>query len=168
MDHPFEMSRASLQLTGLLICAAMAGCAAQDVNHAAKAAATPLQDLNLIKEEIPLVLQTAQAKPYAMPDDTGCAHLQAQILALDEVLGPDLDTPATSENPGLIERGAGEAKASLIKAIGRTTEGAVPFRSWVRKLSGAERHARHVVAAITAGSIRRAFLKGMKTARDCT
>ena len=37
----------------------------------------------------------------------------------------------------------------------------IPFRGWIRKLSGAERHDKYVQAAITAGAVRRAYLKGL-------
>lgn len=44
----------------------------------------------------------------------------------------------------------------------------IPFRGWVRKLSGAERHSRKVEAAIAAGTVRRAFLKGVAITKDCS
>src|SRR5664280_2970956 len=71
---------------------------------------------------------------------------------------PDLDTPATESNSGLIERGSNEAKSSAVDALRSTTEGIVPFRGWVRKLSGAERYSHKVAASIAAGTVRRAFL----------
>jgi hypothetical protein len=151
----------------LTIALIMSGCASNDVSHTAKAAIMPLNDLNLVKDDIPTVLLSAQAKPYAMPEDAQCERLQAYIRDLDNVLGPDLDAPASDEHPSLIERGTNEAKESMIKAIGRTTESAVPFRSWVRKLSGAERHSRQTLAAITAGTVRRGFLKGLYAANRC-
>ncbi len=43
----------------------------------------------------------------------------------------------------------------------------MPFRGWIRRLSGAERHARDVAAAIAAGTARRAFLKGVGQGRIC-
>jgi hypothetical protein len=43
----------------------------------------------------------------------------------------------------------------------------VPFRSWVRKLSGAERYSRDVSAAIAAGIVRRSYLKGVGQVRGC-
>jgi hypothetical protein len=43
----------------------------------------------------------------------------------------------------------------------------VPFRGWVRKLSGAERYSRQVAAAIAAGAARRAFLKGLAQGKGC-
>lgn len=129
MPQNFQTIRQAAWLVILTMALLMTACASQDVNQATKAATTPLYDLNLFKDDIPPVLLAAQAQPYAVPDDVRCENLQVHILALDEALGPDLDTPVTAENPGLIERGTEEAKASLIKAIGRTTEGAVPFRS---------------------------------------
>ena len=61
------------------------------------------------------------------------------------------------------EAGSGAA----VGALQRTAEGVIPFRGWIRKLSGAERHSRQVAAAITAGGVRRAFLKGVRASRSC-
>jgi hypothetical protein len=52
--------------------------------------------------------------------------------------------------------------------VQRTAEGLIPFRSWVRKLSGAEKHAKQVSACVAAGTARRAFLKGLATSQHCT
>ena len=41
------------------------------------------------------------------------------------------------------------------EAVRRTVEGMVPFRSWVRKLTGAEKHSKEVAASIIAGGVRR-------------
>jgi hypothetical protein len=38
----------------------------------------------------------------------------------------------------------------------------------VRKLTGAERHDSYVAAAITAGAVRRAYLKGLGESRGCS
>jgi len=43
----------------------------------------------------------------------------------------------------------------------------VPFRGWLRKLSGAELHSKKVAKAIAAGTIRRAFIKGIKSTKQC-
>jgi hypothetical protein len=43
----------------------------------------------------------------------------------------------------------------------------IPFRGWVRKLTGAERHDKLVQSAITAGAVRRAYLKGLGEAKGC-
>jgi hypothetical protein len=46
-------------------------------------------------------------------------------------------------------------------------ESVIPFRGWIRKLDGAERHSKEVAAAIAAGSVRRAFLKGVGQTLGC-
>lgn len=139
---------------------ALAACASKGADRVTDAATRPLGDLNLVREEIPDVLRQAQAKPYQLPAEVDCASLVQRVHELDHVLGADLDTPPTKENPGLIERGSDAAGDAAIGALARTADGLIPFRGWVRKLSGAERHSRKVEAAIAAGTVRRAFLKG--------
>ncbi len=169
-----------LPLLPLLLVAA---CAAPDPSRQADAPAsspngtsaqvtqavtTPLSDLNLVRADIPTVLVAAQKAPYTPPVDRSCVALTNDVRALDAVLGPDLDTPATPSNPGLVERGAGAVGGAAVGALRGAAEGVVPFRGWVRKLSGAERYSKDVAAAIAAGTIRRAFLKGLGQAAGCT
>lgn len=132
----------------------------------ADAATTPLSDLNLMRAEIPAVLQAAQKGAYAVPADKSCPALAAEIQALDAALGPDIDAPAGPEQ-GIAEKGAGMAGDAAIGALRGFAEGIVPFRSWVRKLTGAERYSREVSAAIAAGLVRRAYLKGLGQAAGC-
>jgi len=131
------------------------------------AATSPLNDLNLIRAKIPAVLLDAQKQPYAIPAEPTCADMAVKIQELDAVLGPDLDAPHTGLDPSLVERGTNEAKNAAIGALRSTTENIIPFRGWVRKISGAESHARNVAAAIVAGTIRRAFIKGVMASKPC-
>jgi len=132
------------------------------------AATTPLSDLNLVHASIPAVLVDAQKRPYVAPADQSCTALAAEVRVLDEVLGPDLDAPASASNPGLIERGSTAVGDAAIGAVRGAVQGVVPYRGWVRKLTGAEKHSKHVAAAIAAGTVRRAFLKGLGVARGCS
>lgn len=150
----------------LLLPLALAACAGTPKASVTDAATTPLADLHLVHAEIPAALVAAQKQPYATPE-AGCSALLAEVRVLDEVLGPDLDAPATPTNPGLIERGGTAVGGAAVGALKGAAEGVVPFRSWVRKLSGAERYAKDVSAAIAAGTVRRAFLKGVGVARTC-
>ncbi len=131
------------------------------------AATTPLSDLNLVHASIPAVLVDAQKRPYVAPADHSCPALAAEVRALDEVLGPDLDAPASASNPGLIERGSTAVGDAAVSAVRGAAQGVVPFRGWVRKLTGAERYSKEVAAAIAAGTVRRAFLKGVAVTRGC-
>ena len=109
------------------------------------------------------MLAEAQKAPYGLNESSSCTELKAAIKSLDEALGADLDTPATESNPSLIER-SGDAVAGAVKSA---SEGLIPYRGWVRKLTGAERYSKQVAAAIAAGTVRRAFLKGVARARNC-
>lgn len=164
-------------LSAILLAGLLAGCATKDAGRPAagpeassrntqfaQAATTPLSDFNLVRADIPPVLAAAQKAPYGVPADRSCAALAADVQALDAVLGADLDTPSTAANPSLIDRGGDAA----VGAFRNAAEGVVPFRGWVRKLSGAEKYSREVAAAIAAGTIRRAYLKGLGVASGCT
>lgn len=133
----------------------------------AQAATTPLADLNLVNAPIPPVLLEAQRAPYADPADGTCLGLQTQITALEAVLGADLDVPPSPNNPSLIERGAGLVGQTATQQVRGAAESVVPFRSWIRRLTGAERYSREVAAAIAAGTVRRAYLKGIGQVRGC-
>jgi hypothetical protein len=175
----------TLQRAGLVLAVvALAGCASgpsqsppapitsSDKPGAAEAAVgqavtTPLSDLNLVQAPIPAALREAHKAPYATPADSSCEQLASLVQALDEVLGTDLDAPPTPGNPGLVERGSKEVGNAAAGALKSAAEGIVPFRGWVRKLSGAERYSKEVAAAIAAGTVRRAYLKGLGEARGC-
>lgn len=132
-----------------------------------QAATAPLSDLDIVRAPIPPVLLAARQAPYGLPADASCPALTAEIESLDAALGADLDTPSTPVNPSLIERGTEAAGDALVGAVRNTTEGVIPFRGWVRRLTGAERYSRKVSAAIAAGSVRRGFLKGLGQAAGC-
>jgi hypothetical protein len=174
MTQPISLSCAALALL-------LAGCASTSggsnpvapasgsaaADQIGQAAVTPLNDLNLVRADIPPVLVAAQKAPYAQPADMACPSLAAQVQALDAALGADLDVPPTAANPSLIERGATAVGNAAVGSLRGAAEGVVPFRGWVRKLSGAEKYSRDVAAAIAAGTIRRAYLKGLGQAVGC-
>ncbi|MFT3857099.1 MAG: hypothetical protein QM742_06240 [Aquabacterium sp.] len=152
----------------LAILLTLGACASKTTSRVTGAATTPLNDLNIVRADIPDVLVEAQKGPYAMPREVTCSAITTEIHKLDEVLGADLDAPASGEVPSLLERGTTAVENSAVGAVQRTAEGLIPFRSWVRKLTGAERYSKRVSAAITAGSVRRAFLKGVGASQACS
>jgi hypothetical protein len=116
-----------------------------------------------LRTKIPDPLLVAMADPYGRPPRNGkCADLVALVEPLDDALGDDLDTPPEAQ-PGLSQRGRG----SVLGLAAGAASDAIPFRSWVRKLTGAERHDELVQRAILAGAVRRAYLKGLGEARGC-
>lgn len=121
--------------------------------------ATPLEDLNLRKVEIPGVLQRAVTDPYVIRGLTGCAAVAAEVGRLDAALGPDRDQAQAPE-----EKGAGATAMGLVRA---GAEGVVPYRGWLRRLSGAAAHEARVREAVNAGAARRGYLKGMGMRMNC-
>lgn len=155
------------RLTPVLLAVALAACTSKNQMSVVDTATTPLRDLNLVHTKIPAVLVEAQKAPYAVPLDKSCTSLDANIRALGNVLETDIDAPASDNKPGLIEQGSSAAEKATVDTLRLTTEGVVPFRGWVRKLSGSERHSKQVAAAIAAGILRRAFLKGFRASMEC-
>ena len=102
-----------------------------------------------------------------MPEAQNCVALSLEIRALDDALGDDLDAPVTDDDPSLMDRASGVARDQAVGTVRRTAEGLVPFRGWVRKLIGAERHSKHLTECVMAGSVRRAFLNGIAAAQGC-
>ncbi len=131
------------------------------------AATAPLDDLNLRRQYIPTVLLQAEANPYDLRNLNQCAPIAAEIARLNEALGPDTDEPPVQDGSFLSERAADAASAAALDAIRDATTDFIPGRGWVRRLSGAEQHSRHVQSAIQAGRMRRAFLKGIGMQRNC-
>ena len=168
-------SNTALSLVAAALAFSLAGCASPDTAKGAakegvqlqKAVEAPLADLNLVQEKIPAVLEAAVKAPYALPSERNCAALANEVNALDGALGADLDTPPTVANPGLVERGTNMVGDAANDALRGAAESVIPFRGWVRKLDGAERHSKEVAAAIAAGSVRRAFLKGVGQTLGC-
>jgi len=136
-------------------------------------ASQPLNDLNLLENRIPTVLTAAAQKgPYAAPADASCAALRTELDELDVALGPDIDAPAVpGDDPSLVVQAVGyvgqKAVDSVSTTVNTVVDGVLPLRSWVRKLSGAERYSSEVAAAVSAGRIRRPFLKGWARGAAC-
>ena len=146
---------------------ALAGCASNTVSRVGDAATAPLSDLTLKRTEIPVVLVNAQKNPYLMPAAPNCVAIALEIRELDEALGDDLDAPPLDAKPTLMHKASDVATDQALKAVQRTAQDLIPYRGWVRKLSGAERHSSQVAACIRAGSVRRAFLKGIAASQSC-
>lgn len=147
----------------------LSGCGAMsDFGSGVGTAATaPLDDLNLRRQYIPTVLLQAEANPYDLRNLNQCSTIGAEIGRLNEALGPDTDEPPAPDGSTLGERAGDAASKAALDAIRDAATDFIPGRSWIRRLSGAEQHSRHVQSAIQAGRMRRAFLKGVGMNRNC-
>jgi hypothetical protein len=120
-----------------------------------------------MRTEISPELNAAMKGPYLLPPDKSCETIAAEVTALDRIIGPDLDTTTGSQVASLFEQGQSELSNAAVGALRSTVEGVIPFRSWIRRFSGADKHSKDVTAALAAGIVRRAFLKGFGQASGC-
>jgi len=147
----------------LLVLPVGSGCATNEEETMVEAATSPLSDLNLVQKKIPEALKQAALEPYALPSDLACDAIESDINELDDVLGLN----ATPGGNGLASKKENVADTAAVDAVRRTTQGIMPMRDWVRKLTGAEKHSQEVSGAISAGLMRRSFLKGYFVAKGC-
>jgi len=128
------------------------------------AAYSPLRDVNLLRPEIPLLLRNLDY-PYSTATLANCAAVTAEIGDLDEVLGPESYQPGPNRN--IWDRSGDFVEEQAIEAAQGTAQDLIPFRSWVRRISGASRAEREALRAVANGQQRRTFLRGYGASLGC-
>lgn len=127
------------------------------------AVSAPLHDLNIMRQGIPTVLISAVADPYAPPMPLSCQLLAQDITELDAALGVDFNAEGTPQSPSLT-RNNGHIALALVQSGARLL---LPYSGLVSTVTGARRHDQEIIEAITAGSVRRGYLKGLGEAYRC-
>jgi hypothetical protein len=159
---------------GLVALAPLAACqTADNVGRGAgeiragfgDAISAPLEDLNIKRTAIPPALVRAGTNPYAIGGMDHCEGIAAEVGSLDDALGPDADIPPPDKTAS--QKSVDKDAKMTLGLVHSAAETALPFHSWVRQLSGAERHRRDVQTAITAGEQRRSFLKALGMSMNC-
>jgi hypothetical protein len=131
------------------------------------AVAAPLEDLNLKQTTIPPVLARAVESPYDLEGLDRCEGIAGEIGRLDAALGPDLDEAPPPDTRSRGKKVADAAWGAGVGEVRNTTQHALPFRGWIRRLTGAAKHDKAVQAAIRAGGVRRGYLKGVGMRMNC-
>jgi len=129
----------------------------------------PLRDLNLSKVKIPAVL-AALTTPYDLDESATCDAINQEIKQLGVELGPDWaenSEQQLSSSKKLTEKISDTASNELVKALSSATS-IIPFRSLIRRISGAKRHEKKLYKAYALGWQRRAFLKGLNYNKHCS
>lgn len=121
---------------------------------------SPLADINLMKKDVPAVLVAALTDPYDLAGIQSCVGFTTAIIDLDMALGDDIDVAQTKTTEEKMGNGAGAIAKSVIGSF-------IPFRGVIRQISGANAQQRAWERALYAGSVRRAFLKGMGQSKGC-
>ena len=122
----------------------------------------PLKDLNVVQDAIPAALLKAQVAPYARPQEESCHGVRVEIYELDFALGQDLDADKVPDD-SMSKKIANETYNLARGAI----SGLIPYRGILRRVTGAEKHARAINEALLAGAVRRSYLKGFGESLGC-
>lgn len=128
------------------------------------AAAQPMRDVGLVRPEIPPLLRNYEY-PYSTGTLTSCQAVAYEIGELDAVLGPESFQPGPERN--IWDRSGDFAEQETIAAAQDTAEGIIPFRSWVRRITGASAAEREALRAFANGQQRRTFLRGYGASMGC-
>jgi len=131
------------------------------------AATAPLEDLNLKQKGVPEALARARADPYDIEGLDSCEAIAEEIGRLDGALGRDLDEAPPPDHRTQGQKAGGAVKEAGVAGVRSETQAVLPFRGWIRKLTGAEAAQRKREAAIKAGQIRRGYLKGVGMRMNC-
>lgn len=152
----------------LVLSAGLAACSTGRTADARRgvtdAAYIPLRDVNLIRPEIPLVLRDLRY-PYSTATLVDCTAVIRELGQLDAVLGPESYQPGPSRN--IWDRSGDFVEEQAIEAARDTAEDLIPFRSWVRRISGANRTEREALRAVANGQQRRTFVRGYGASLGC-
>lgn len=129
------------------------------LDKAGRVATQPARDVGIAKTSIDPVLQEALRNPYAPAGNGRCPAITAELARLNAALGPDFDYD-TKANEDKAERLALAGGQMLVNTL-------IPFRGLVREISGAAPAERRKASAISAGTARRGYLRGIAQGKKC-
>lgn len=150
---------------GVSAAACSSGNTADTRRGVSGAAAIPLRDVGLIRPEIPLLLRNQQYPYSTAALGEGCSAVAREIGHLDAVLGPESYQPGPNRNAW--DRSGDFVEEQTIEAAESTAQDLIPFRSWVRRISGASQAEREALRAVANGQQRRTFLRGYGASLGC-
>ncbi|MGZ3375251.1 MAG: hypothetical protein ACXU8S_01515 [Phenylobacterium sp.] len=113
--------------------------------------------LGLTGADVPPLLAAVKTDPYKAPAVPACDTVPAEILAISDLIGPDLDTPPEPE----------DTKKSLMSKGADVARGLVPYGGIVRFATGANKKDKELREAVLAGYARRGFLRGLEANLKC-
>lgn len=128
------------------------------------AAASPLRDVGIIRPDVPDLIGQLDYPYYTASLAGGCPAILYEIGRLDQVLGTESYQPG--EESSLTDRAADEASSAAVGAV-EDAVNIIPFRSVVRRASGAQQAQREAERAVRMGAMRRTFLRGYGAALGC-
>ena len=117
--------------------------------------------LGLTGADLPALLKDIKADPYKAVAAPACDTIPAEIQAINDLLGRDVDfVPPPTDTATKIEDQAMKSGASMVRGL-------VPYGGVVRFVTGANKKDSALREAILAGYARRGFLRGVQAGLRC-
>jgi hypothetical protein len=145
------MRRPVRELAAVVLAGALAGMGA---NCRAEVHPGETQGLGLRGPQVPDVLKTVAADPYRAPAEPACETIPAELMALDQALGPDAGEPR-------------KRQGQVVRLMSGAVRSMVPYRDVVRFLTRADHYDHQLMDATMAGFARRGFLRGLEATLHC-
>ena len=145
---------------------ALSACATrgEEVDHFAYAAATPLRDMNLVRDRIPPQLRALQ-DPFGYTESTGCRAWATEIGQLQQALTTQAGQPVGYRRDARTWTGlSGNVRDVTVASVAGSV---LPYRGVVRQLSGAAAHAQRAQVDGQRARYRIGYLVGMGRAHRC-
>lgn len=117
--------------------------------------------LGLTGADVPQLLKDIKADPYRAATAPACDTIPAEIQAIDDLIGHDVDfKPPPSDTTTKVEDQAMKSGASVVRGL-------VPYGGVVRFVTGANKKDDALREAIVAGYARRGYLRGVQATLKC-
>ncbi len=122
----------------------------------------PLKDFNIMKAKPKPDLEAVMDDPYSLKGLRTCKQYRTEVAKMTRSLGPDVDAPEAGD------KRRGDSRAEFALGAGETVANSfIPGGALIRKISGADKRQKYAQAAVFAGSLRRAYLKGLMLGKNC-
>jgi hypothetical protein len=129
------------------------------------AASSPFRDIGLVRPDVPQTLQ-GLGYPYSSQGlYVGCDAVLYEIGKLDAILGDESFQPGAER--GIASKGLDAIEGAVINVARDAAGDIIPYRGWVRRISGAAKAEKAAARAIIQGQTRRAYLRGYGAALGC-
>jgi hypothetical protein len=112
------------------------------------------QGLGLRGAQVPDLLKAVAADPYRAPAEPACETIPAELMALEQALGPDAGEPR-------------KRRGQVVRLVGGAVRSFVPYRDVVRFVTRADHRDHQLMDATMAGFARRGFLRGLEATLHC-
>lgn len=126
-------------------------------------ATKPLKDLNIVKKKVPPALEAMMDDPYSLRGLRTCRQYAAEVRKITGMVGPDVDS-AEARAARKKKQTPAEFAFSATESIAGSL---IPFSGVIRLVSGAQKREKFAQAALYAGTVRRAYIKGTARAKGC-